>query len=59
MTETENGYEVSLPRITSAAFSVNPCVVGARTVISVSADEIIKVLYPEDWYSGEIYSDEV
>lgn len=57
--ETSKGFAVKLIEITSAAFSVNPCVVGAQTVISVSADEIIKVLYPEDYYSGEIYSDEV
>lgn len=48
-----------LPKIISAEFSVNPCGVNQEIVISVSVTEVFKVLYPEDYYSGEIYSDEV
>ena len=57
--KTAEGYAVRLVEITSAAIDINPCEVNQSITITVMADEIIKVLSPEVWYSGEIYSNEV
>lgn len=57
--KTTEGYAVRLVKITSATIDINPCEVNQKITITVMAEEAIKVLHPEVWYSGEIYSNEV
>lgn len=57
--KTTEGYAVRLVEITSATIDINPCEVNQKITITVMAEEAIKVLHPEVWYSGEIYSNEV
>lgn len=57
--ETSKGFAVRTIEITEAKFTANPCVTQQVTALSLTAVEIIKVLQPEDIYSGEFYSDEV
>lgn len=49
----EYSYVISLPVVTSAAFSVNPVAVKASTVVSVTVEEVTKTVYPEDRCAGE------
>ena len=52
-------YFVSLPVIDSASISPNPVDINAKYTLSIKASEIEKILEPEIWYSGKIYSGEV
>ena len=56
--KTSEGYVVTLPVIQTAFFSVNPADINVRTVLSVTVTEEMKILQPEVWYSGELYSGE-
>lgn len=52
-------YVALIPTIQAATTSPNPVYINSQFTISVSVSEIEKILYPEIWYSGEIYSGEV
>lgn len=52
-------YEVLIPVISTASFSVNPVNINGATKISVSVIEQTITLEPEKIYSGEIYAGEV
>lgn len=52
-------YIVLIPTIQAASVSPAPVSINSKFTISVSVSEIEKILYPEIWYSGEIYSGEV
>ena len=51
-------YVIFVPQIDSAAITPNPVEANTSLKISVVVSEIQKVLYPEWYYSGEIYSGE-
>ncbi len=51
-------YTISTPRITSAAFSVNPCSINERIVITVLVSEDTVKLEASTIYAGEIYAGE-
>ena len=53
------GYEVLLPVIQAATFSVNPATINEKITITVTVVEQIVILEPEIRYSGEIYAGEV
>lgn len=53
------GYEILLPVIQTAAFSVNPATINEKITVTVIVIEQSVILEPEIWYSGEIYSGEV
>ena len=52
-------YETYVPVISSAVFSVNPATINAKITLTVKATDLLKILYPESMYSGEIYAGEV
>ena len=52
-------HVVLIPVIQTASASPNPVGINQQFTIVVSVTEIEKILYPEIWYSGEIYSGEV
>ena len=51
-------YTVSMPRITAATFSANPCSINEKIVITVTVIEQNVVLEAETIYAGEIYAGE-
>lgn len=56
---TLEGFAFRTIIFSEAAFSVNPCDINAKTVLSLSAAETVLILEPETWYSGDLYSGEV
>lgn len=56
---TLDGFAFRTITFSDAAFSVNPCDINAKTVLSLSAAETVLILEPEAWYSGDLYSGEV
>ena len=56
--KTLSDYVIFVPQIDSAAITPNPVEANASLKISIVVSEIQKVLYPEWYYSGEIYSGE-
>ena len=56
---TLEGFAFRTITFSEAAFSVNPCDINSKTVLSLSAAETVLILEPEAWYSGDLYSGEV
>lgn len=56
---TLDGFAFRTITFSDAVFSVNPCDINAKTVLSLSAAETVLILEPETWYSGDLYSGEV
>ena len=57
--KTKFAYYVIQPFFHSAAFSVNPAEMNQSTVLTVEVTDEFKILEPDFFYSGEIYSGEV
>lgn len=53
------GFAFRTITFSDAVFSVNPCDINGKTVLSLSAAETVLILKPETWYSGDLYSGEV
>ena len=51
-------YTVTMPRIMSAAFSVNPCTINEKIILTVTVIEQSVSLEAEVIYAGEIYAGE-
>ena len=49
---------ISAPHITAASFSVNPCTINEKIVLTVTVTEQNILLEPEVIYAGEIYAGE-
>lgn len=58
-TLAESGITIKIPTITAASIAPNPGVINAAVLISITATEISKILYPDPYYLGEIYAGEV
>lgn len=56
---TLEGFAFRTITFSEAAFSINPCDINSKTVLSLSAAETVLILEPETWYSGDLYSGEV
>lgn len=52
-------FTIKLVEVTDAKFSVNPCATRQSIVLTVTAIETVKVLQPQYYYSGDLYSGEV
>ena len=52
-------YTVTIPRILSAAFSINPCSINEKTVITVTVVDQAVSLEAEQIYAGEVFAGEV
>lgn len=57
--KTKFAYYVIQPFFHSASFSVNPAEMNQSTVLTVEVTDEFKILEPDFFYSGEIYSGEV
>ena len=53
-----DSYTVSIPRITAATFSVNPCNINEKVVLTVTVTEQSVTLAAQTIYVGEIYAGE-
>ena len=53
-----DSYTVTIPRITAATFSVNPCSINEKVVLTVTVIEQSVLLEAQTIYSGEIYAGE-
>ena len=51
-------YTVTMPKITAASFSVNPCTINEKIVLTVTVIEQSIQLQAEVIYAGEIYAGE-
>lgn len=51
-------YTVTLPVITAASFSKNPCSINEKIVLTVTVIEQSILLEAETIYAGEIYAGE-
>ena len=51
-------YTVTLPRITAASFSSNPCSINEKVVLSVTVVEQSITLAAQTIYAGELYAGE-
>lgn len=56
---TLEGFAFRTITFSEAVFSVNPCDINTKTVLSLSAAETVLILEPEHYYSGDLYSGEV
>ena len=56
---TLEGFAFRTITFSEATFSVNPCDINSKTVLSLSAAETVLILEPEHYYSGDLYSGEV
>lgn len=56
---TQEGFAFRTITFSETAFSVNPCDINSKTVLSLLAAETVLILEPETWYSGDLYSGEV
>jgi hypothetical protein len=52
-------YQVLIPDISAASFSINPVSINGKTVLSVTVIERTITVEPDFYYSGDIYSGEV
>ena len=50
---------VIMPQITAASFSVNPCTINEKIVLTVTVIEQSVQLETETIYAGEVYAGEV
>jgi hypothetical protein len=53
-----DSYTVNIPRITAAAFSVNPCSINEKVVLTVTVTEQNVLLEAQTIYAGEISAGE-
>ena len=53
-----NTYTVTIPKITAASFSVNPCSINEKIVLTVTVIEQSVSLAAEVIYAGEVYAGE-
>ena len=53
-----DNYTVSVPKITSAVFSVNPCSINEKITITVMVSEQTITLEASTIYAGEIFAGE-
>ena len=51
-------YSVSIPKITAASFSKNPCSINEKIVLTVTVTEQTVSLEATTIYAGEIYAGE-
>ena len=51
-------YTVTMPKITAASFSVNPCTINEKIILTVTVVEQSVTLEAEVIYAGEIYTGE-
>ena len=51
-------YTVTMPKITAASFSVNPCSINEKIVLTVTVIEQSVSLGAEVIYAGEVYAGE-
>ena len=49
---------MSVPHISAASFSVNPCTINEKIVLTVTVTEQNVLLEPEVIYAGEIFAGE-
>ena len=49
---------MSVPHISAASFSANPCTINEKIVLTVTVTEQNILLEPEVIYAGEIYAGE-
>ena len=49
---------MSVPQISAASFSVNPCTINEKIVLTVTVTEQNILLAPEVIYAGEIFAGE-
>ncbi len=54
-----DSYSVNIPRITAASFSVNPCSINEKIVLTVTVLEQSILLDAQTIYAGEVYAGEV
>ena len=57
--KTKEGWAIKLFAVTAASITPNPVSINGKALLSVTVEETIKILEPELWYSGELYSGEV
>ena len=50
---------ITVPKITAASFSVNPCTINEKIVLTVTVIEQTILMKPETIYAGEGYAGEV
>ena len=50
---------ITVPKITAASFSVNPCTINEKIVLTVAVIEQTILMKPETIYAGEVYAGEV
>ena len=53
-----DSYTVSIPRITAASFSANPCSINEKVVLTVTVIEQSVLLTAQTIYAGEFYAGE-
>ena len=53
-----DSYTVSIPKVTGASFSVNPCSINEKIVLTVTVVEQSVVLVAQTIYAGEFYAGE-
>ena len=53
-----DSYTVSIPKITAASFSKNPCSINEKVVLTVTVTEQSVTLTAQTIYAGEIYAGE-
>lgn len=51
-------YSVLMPKITAASFSVNPCAINEKIILTVTVIEQSVSLKADVFYAGEIYAGE-
>ena len=53
-----DSYTVNIPKITAAAFSVNPCSINEKIALTVTVIEQNVLLVAQKIYAGELYAGE-
>ena len=54
-----DSYTVNIPKITAATFSVNPCSINEKIVLTVTVTEQSVLLEAQTIYAGEFFAGEV
>lgn len=49
---------MTVPRITAAAFSVNPCSINEKITLTVTVIEQSVLMEPEIFYAGDLFAGE-
>ena len=53
-----DSYTISIPKITAATFSVNPCSINEKIVLTVTVVEQSVTLAAQTIYAGEVFAGE-